>query len=69
MSDAETTRLLVQDSTVVTFPIVKMSKKPTEKFAFGGNFTVGEGQAGEDKNAIKVVSWMVDFLLCQQYRN
>ena len=31
-----------------------MSKKPTEKFAFDGNFKVGGGQAGEDNNAVKV---------------
>mmetsp|Transcript_39292 Transcript_39292/g.68044 ORF Transcript_39292/g.68044 Transcript_39292/m.68044 type:complete len:417 (-) Transcript_39292:112-1362(-) len=33
-----------------------MSKKPTEKFSFGGSFNVGGIPAGEDSNAIKVES-------------
>eukprot|EP00128_Syssomonas_multiformis_P003258 Colp12_sorted_trinity150504_noHs@27579 len=32
-----------------------MSKKPTEKFSFGGEFSVGGVPAGEDSNTVKVV--------------
>jgi hypothetical protein len=32
-----------------------MSKKPTEKFSFGGNFNAGAGLAGESGNAVQVL--------------
>lgn len=31
-----------------------MSKKPTEKFSFGGDFSVGGGLSGESSNALQV---------------
>lgn len=38
-----------------------MSKKPTEKFSFGGNFNAGTGAAGESSDAVKVIPYSTVF--------